>query len=188
MFKSNYDKFDATFCKQGKKLLNNTNLQKYISTFGAIQPITVVSDDGLKDLYVSSTYFANISTRRTIVKLLQSINYTRPDKVWTEQVVIAFIDEVINLYTYEGNDKIIAKKETEISKRYNVAKNRLKSQVSLFLMQSDKGSDKYHISSYFTRLEILLWKYRDIEKLQQDVEDNKISKSDLFILNEWRGE
>lgn len=188
MFKSNYDKLNESFNKRGKKFLNEVSLPKYISTFGSVQPITIVSDDNLKDLYISSTYFANISTRRTIVNLLQNINYIRPDKVWTEQVVIGFIDEVINLYTYEGNDEIIKEKELEISKRYNVSKNRLKSQVSLFLMHLDKGCDKYNISSYFSRLELLLWKYRDIEKLQEDIELNKISNSDIMILREWRGE
>lgn len=174
-------KFQKQFNKNSLKLLKNLPTDFYIKTLGLFQGISVT--DGVKDLFVTTTYFANISTRRTLVNTLKSINYVR-DGEWVEQVAIAFMEEVIDLYTNEGNDEIIKQREQEISKRYNVNKNRLKTQLALFLNNYDKGVDKFNIALYFSEYELVKWKHRDLDKLQEDIENDKISDWDKKLLRD----
>lgn len=174
-------KFGLKFEKLGYKLLKKLSLHRYIKSFGSFQPVTVNLDH--KDLIVTSTYFSNITTRRTIVNTLRNINYKREDG-WTEQVAIAFMEEVISLYLYEGNDDYIKDEEKDISERYNVPVNRLKTQIALFLNNLENGRDKFNIYSYFSAYEIVKWKYRDMNKLQQDIEEDKLSLTDRILLKE----
>ena len=92
------------------------------------------------------------------------------------------MSEVMNLYLYEVDETIISTCEKEISKRYNVKSNRLKTQVALFINNYEKGKDKFNIGSYFSDYEIIKWKYRDIEKLQDIIEKDSLNKKDEFLL------
>jgi len=180
MKKNDVDKLNKVFTKKAGKLLEKMSLRQYINTFGLLQPIRVESKDG-KDLYISSNYFANISTRRTLKYLLKEIEYQRKDK-WCSQIVVAFIHEVMDLYMTQGDPAIIKAKEKSISKRYNVPISRLKTQVALFINNLDRCKDTYGIYDYFTRIEILMWKYRDVKTLQKDLAQNKVKENDLQIL------
>lgn len=174
------DNFSYKFKTIGEKVLSKITEKEYINTYGFYQPIVVKKED--KDLFISTSYFANISTRRTIVKTLDDIGFKRNKKDWTEKVAIAFMEEVFDLYLNEANDEVIETRRKEISTRYNVPTNRLKTQVALFLNNLDNGKDKFNILSYFSIYEIITWKYRDNEKLQNMIEENKIPESDLDIL------
>ena len=174
------NRFSNKFEKLGRRLLKEISLEDYIKTYGHFQPDVVCEED--KDLFITTSYFSNISVRRTIVKTLEDIGYRRGKKDWSEKVAIAFMEEVINLFLNEGNDEIVDAKIEEISKRYNVPTNRLKTQIALFLNNLEKGKDKFNILSYFSIYEIMEWKYRDSEKLQELIEQNKISDNDLNIL------
>ena len=92
------------------------------------------------------------------------------------------MEEVIDLYLHEGDDEIIEQREVEISERYNVKISRLKTQVALFINNLENYKDKFHIMQYFSGYEIVLWKYRDIEKLQEDVENNNLNTYDDYLL------
>lgn len=175
-----HNKFSDKFKAIGDKILHKISTKDYINMYGFYQPIVVRYSD--KDLFVSTSYFSNISTRRTIVKTLKNINYKRGNKDWSEKVAIAFMEEVFDLFLNEANDDIVDSYKKEISNRYNVPTNRLKTQVALFLNNLEKGKDKFNILSYFSIYEIITWKYRDSEKLQELIEQNKISENDLNIL------
>ena len=179
IFNKHINSFEKKFKKLGKKLLNKLSVSQYLKTFGSYQPVSTHKED--MDLIVTSAHFANISTRRTIVNTLKAINFKREDK-WTEQVAIAFMEEVIDLYLHEGDDEIIKQREVEISERYNVKVSRLKTQVALFINNLENYKDKFHIMQYFSGYEIVLWKYRDIEKLQEDVENNNLNTYDDYLL------
>lgn len=180
MNKKIHDKFSNKFKSIGNKILHKISTKEYINRYGFYQPIVVKYCD--KDLFISTSYFSNISTRRTIVKTLEDINYKRGNKDWTEKVAIAFMEEVFDLFLNEANENIIETRKKEISNRYNVPTNRLKTQVALFLNNLENGKDKFNILSYFSIYEIITWKYRDSEKLQELIEQNKISENDLNIL------
>lgn len=173
------NKFQKKFEKAGRKLLKKLDTKNYIKVLGNYQAVDVTEQD--KDLIVTTTYFSNISTRRTIVNTLKTIKYTRTTN-WCEQVVIAFMEEVMDLYLHEGDDKYIKEREKEISLRYNVPTSRLKTQLALFLNNLDKGTDKFNILLYFSEYEILKWKYRDITKLQEDIEAGKVNSYNLYLL------
>lgn len=174
-------KFGSKFTKQGYKLLKKLSLNQYLRTLGSFQPVSVNLDH--KDLIVTSTAFSNLTTRRTIVKTLQNINYKRDSK-WTEQAAIGFMEEVISLYLYEGDDEYIKDQEKDISIRYNVPVNRLKTQIALFLNNLETGKDKFNILEYFSVYDLVKWKYRDLNKLQEDIEANKIDPRDYKALKE----
>ena len=174
------NRFSNKFEKLGRRLLKRISLEDYIKTYGHFQPNVVCEED--KDLFITTSYFSNISTRRTIVKTLEDINYKRGNKDWSEKVAIAFMEEVINLFLNEANNDIVDKKTKEISTRYNVPTNRLKTQIALFLNNLEKGKDKFNILSYFSIYEILEWKYRDLEKLQELIEQDKLSEKDRKLL------
>lgn len=174
------NRFSNKFEKLGRRVLKEISLEDYIKTYGHFQPNVVCEED--KDLFVTTSYFSNISVRRTIVKTLEDIKYKRGKNDWSEKVAIAFMEEVINLFLNEGNNEIVDTKIGEISKRYNVPTNRLKTQVALFLNNLEKGKDKFNILSYFSIYEIMEWKYRDVEKLQELIEADKLSAEDRKLL------
>lgn len=179
----NVKKFDKQFAKAGKKLLNKISVSMYLKTFGTYQS-NINALEGRKSLIVTSNDFLNISSRKTIVDTLKEIHFERKDDKWTTKTAIAFLDEVMNLFLFEGDDDIIKLTSDEISKRYNVPVSRLKTQTALFINNLYSGIDKYGIYNYFSKYEIVRWKYRDINKLQSDVENNKLLDDDRKILEE----
>ena len=175
--------------KAGEKYLNKIDLNKididtYIKTLGTF-PISLDYKNKDVNIILTSSYFENISARRTIIETLNDINFRRGNN-WTEKIVIAFMDEVISLYLYEGNDEIIRKREEEISYKYNVPINRLKTQVALFIINLDNNHDKFNILEYFSKYEIIMWKYRDIDKLQELIEEEKVPENDLKLLRDLK--
>lgn len=175
------DTLERDFNKITKKYYKHCTLGSYVSTFGQFQPITSSSDD--KNLFITSSYFANLSTRRTMVRTLKGLNYERGDNKWCEFNVIPFIQEVFTLHiegscTYEEDCK-------DISKRYNVPVSRLKTQVALFIRNYENGHDKYGIGNYFSKFDIFAWKYRDLSKLQEDLEAGKVSEETLKIVHSY---
>ena len=180
--KREIQKFEEKFIKLVKKLFKKLTFKSYFKTFGEVQHISTIDKTGKMDLIVTSSYFFNISTRNSLVNLLRSIDYKRGSNKWVEQVAIAFMYEVIELYTKNGDEYIISELEEEIAERYNVSKNRLKTQVALFLNNLESGKDKFNILSYFSLYEIVMWKYRDIEKFQEDLELNKVSEAEIQIM------
>ena len=181
-------KFIDKFEKTAITLLKKIRTSSYITVFGNCEIAT--GSYKWKDLYVTSTPVNMMKKRHCIVETLKAINYKR-DGSWTEHVAIAFMDEVIDLFLeeetlveVEGFQEFVEDKIKEISERYNVTKSRLKTQVALFLNNLENGKDKFNIYSYFTPYEIVLWKYRSMEKLQQDIENEKIKPAELSLLRE----
>lgn len=161
-----------------------------------------ISDSNLF-IYVMSDVSIKRLKRQEIIKTLMQINYQRKDKKWTPCTIIGFIEEVFTLYYnnayYEINDNfkedknlIIAKycKDEEsynkaiqnISKRYNVTKSRFNPQIALFLLNLKNNKDNSNMLKYFNYYEIVLWKYKDIEKLQKLIEEEKVPAIDLLYL------
>lgn len=173
-------KFSDKFINKGNKLLKKLSTPTYLRTFGSYQ---VYVSAGNKSLIATSNDFVNISARKTIVDTLKEIDYVRTGN-WTVKTAIAFMDEVINLFSFEADDEIIEERKFEIARRYNVPVSRLKTQVALFINNLYKGIDKYRINYYFSKYEIVKWKYRDIQKIQEDVENNKLLDIDREILEE----
>ena len=174
------NRFSNKFEKLGRRVLKEISLEDYIQTYGHFQPNVVCDED--KDLFVTTSYFSNISVRRTIVKTLEDINYKRCKNDWSEKVAIAFMEEVFDVFLNEGNNEVVDLRIEEISKRYNVPTNRLKTQVALFLNNLEKGKDKFNILSYFSIYEIIAWKYRDTEKLQELIEKDELPEEDRKLL------
>ena len=81
-------------------------------------------------------------------------------------------------------EKIIKQISEEISARYNVPVNRFKTEMALFIRNWEQGNDKFGILDYFTIYDIVNWKYKDPDKLQQDVQNNKIPENELQAIKE----
>lgn len=188
MFKTNstkrIEKFKTKFEKEGAKLLNNISVIDYYRNFGLYQDICAESYAAAKSLIVTSPCFENISARKVITDTLKAINYKRKAE-WTEPVVIAFLDEAMSLYlsplpSEAEQDKF----RKEICARYNVKSHRIANTISTFIHNAEMSTDKYNVRQYFHRFEILRYKYRNVEKLQKDIENNVISLHDRKLLLE----
>lgn len=170
--------------KSGKKFLKATDMDTFIKTLGTFQMSLSYPERNL-DILITSRYFENISARRTIIKTLEDIDFVR-NKNWTEKVAIAYMDEVMSLYLYEGDPDYIKEKESIIARRYNVPISRLKTQLALFLINLENNHDNFHILDYFSEYELVLWKYRDINKLQELIENNKLNEKDQKLLQDLK--
>ena len=175
------DKLEKEFTKSCKKFFKSTTLSQYLSAFNEIQPITCEVED--KNLFITSSYFSNLATRRTMVRTLKGLNYKRGNENWNEFNVIPFIQEVFTL-NIDGSGNYEEDRK-EISERYNVPVSRLNTQVALFIRNFENGNDKYGIGNYYSKFDIFAWKYRDLSKLQEDLENNKVSKETLNIVHAY---
>ena len=126
---------------------------------------------------------------RTIIKnTLNDINYIKQkEDKWSTSAVVVFLDDVFELANYDKNSEEYKELADSISKRFNVPINRLNSQANLFLLNLNKGQDNFKINTYFSDLEILLYKYRDADKLQQCINENKLTEKELRIIKEYYG-
>lgn len=182
------------------KLANNLNkkLRKYtkmdymdyVNLFKGIGFVFNRVDNRDKLILVPDFNF-KFEKRIDFVLALKQINYHRNKDKWTGVTAIAFMTEVMNYYMkdsefykdYIGSScKILCPLE-EIEERYNVPQNRFKTQVALFLINLDKGNDKFNILNYFTQIDLLLWKYRDndIERIQKDIEKQILTEDILNL-------
>lgn len=166
----------------------------------------------IKDSNLYIHVLSDISLRRLrreeIIKTLIETNYQRKNNEWTSSTIIGFISEVLLLYyedsfyyikdkyfsgsplikiNYPDKDDTINKKLyeehlKEISKRYNVPINRFNTQLALFLLNLQNNKDNAGILQYFNYYELIIWKYRDINRLQDLIENNKVPAIDLLYL------
>lgn len=143
----------------------------------------------------------NFILRERILCTLRDIKYTKPASKknksnWTPSTIIAFLHCALKLYVlqnkancntdlkqmisaYESEESIIK----EIEEIFSVKQNRIISQVNLFLFNHDKGAYGLELELYFTDFELLYLKYRNnIEKIQQDIEDDKIPEDKLEMV------
>lgn len=178
------EKFQRKFEKDAVKLLNKLTYPEFYNNFGFYQSIYAEGDTPAKNLIVTSRCLENISARKQIVDTLKQIEYKRTNE-WTESSVIGFVDEAIDLLTKGRDEEDFNNYKQEICERYNVASNRIKTILGTFIRNAEQGEDKYNIRHYFYRIEILKYKYQDCNKLQEDIESNKISNFDKHILYEF---
>lgn len=174
----NYQKY---LLKNLNTVLKKCNLRNYLDEFCFTEPTRCTYKD--IDLIVTSSIREHIYKRDNIVNTLKDINYKRGNKEWNESTAVAFIHEVFLLYKNEtdpNNDEL----NKQISKRYNIEINRFKTQVALFINNWEKGKDKFHLEQYFSKYEFILWKYRDIEKLQKCIEEDKLNEQYIEILRQ----
>lgn len=172
------------FSKIAEEFCNKVSLEDYTNLSTENYAIKYKNDNN-KTLGIVTEQYQKSMVRSIIVDILSDINYKRGDKKWISQTVIAYMDEVIKVFTEPYVDeKVREEVKKEIGKRYNVPVNRLKTQLALFIINLDKGVDKYNIKDYFTAYEIFKWKYRDEDKLQKATENNTLSKMDKQIIEE----
>lgn len=126
-------------------------------------------------LYTQPTFY--FEKRQLMCKVLKDTKHIRTGKKWSTSEAICFMHEVIEmekrieLMTSEEHKEMMK----DIGERYNVSPNRLKSIVMLFLWNLRKGVDKFDIYHYFTFYEIMVFKYRDTDALQEALEEGKLS-------------
>ena len=156
---------------------------EYLDRFN-MSTICVANEDDTIQFNFQNEDTHKSESRSLIFNTLCDINYRRDGKDWTESTVVAFIDAVFAL---AGEDCFIVKKSEQefkdlVSKMFDVPVNRFNTQVALFLRNYENGNSSYNLEDWFTRTEILQWRYRDPENLQADIELEKIKESDLVII------
>ena len=204
----NMNKVWNKFCKDTLKSVKKIKCNEaefYNSYFNFNSIVTLIDHTDISMITMSNILYKKIK-REELVKTLIDINNKRNNDKWTPSVIIAFMTEALlfsqadSFYKTQpnniGNSLLqihFPNKEEEyyeqclqeLCERYNVPKNRINTQIALFIMNLQKGNDKADLLSYFDYYELLLWKYRDLEKLQNDIENNKISDSDLMYLKKY---
>lgn len=183
---SQSSKFYNKFVKLSNKYIKKVPYMEYHNPNISISKIHGWRDDLDVGMYIYTENALYFDRRKLMVKVLKDINYHRQGKNWSVSDGICFMHEVIEMekkvpsMTVEEHKAMMK----EIGERYNVAPNRLKSTVALFLLNLRKGSDKFHIYSYFTFYEILVYQYRDTETLQEALENNKLLPIEERIVSE----
>ena len=111
------------------------------------------------------------------------MNYVKTTKKWNKEEVCAFMNIVFKTYLDEENtsEKTINQSNSIIKKMFNIEPNRIKSTMSIFIKQIEDG-DSLNMYDLFSVYEILRWKYRNIDKLNSDLENNKIKDEDLELI------
>ena len=199
----NYNKYlkqQRKFRKQINKL-KLTDVDLYNTLYGSCQ-----WKIPLKHTYLNSymIMMSNIKLmqkyRQQIVSTLIEINYHRGNEKWEPKVIIAFMTEALQYFKGEiffdvqNNDiTLIHFKERNkyyedylkrLCDRYNVPENRLKTQIALFLRNAKEGKDKANLYEYFSPYELIRWQYRDKEKLQLDLENNKLNDLEIQLIKD----
>lgn len=72
----------------------------------------------------------------------------------------------------------------KLCERYNVPESRLATQLALFLRNCKEGKDKADIYNYFSPYDLIRWQYRDSEKLQLDIENNKLNEFEIQLIKD----
>lgn len=146
--------------------------------------IAVNRDDNRDKFLILTESNAKFRLRCSTVNILRQINYHRNADKWTEPVAIAFMHEVMLYYGTTCIKSTGGSTLEDISERYNVKQNRIKTQMALFLLNYKKGTDKFNIDNHFTQLELLLWEYRDCDKedLQKIIEKQILTEDTLTLV------
>ena len=182
---SAYLKLAKNFGKIANKFCNNVTLEDYLKLSTENYSIKFTHNNG-KTLGIVTEPYQKYMVRTVMVNTLKDSNYKRRNNKWNTTNVISFIHEVFELEKIKDilTNKDITNISKDISKRYNVKIERLKTQVALFLINYSKGNDHYGIDNYFTKYDIFNYKYGDIDNLQKAVEANKLTEEEYDILNE----
>lgn len=138
---------------------------------------------GSRTIFIKSWEDIKRDERNNYTKILRETNYTRPKGHWTEIDVISFLNEVLQLKLHESNynhDDLIQLK-MEIADRYNLYIHQLDTYAKKYIDGCEK-EDKFNIKQYFTKYELLRYKYADENKLYEDTENGKISDEDLELI------
>ena len=176
------DELEQKFQSIAEKYCDNTTFSEYLD-FNNIDSNLCYSNVQGKKLYLVNDLQAKFNTRWNFVDTLAEIKYERGDNKWTPIVVVAFLQECISVFTepylYASTRGINIK---EISKRYNVAENRLKTQMALFINNLINDKDKFNLLEYFDIHELYAWKYRDDDYLLDALENKKLTKEEEQII------
>lgn len=136
---------------------------------------------------LSSDIYQKRLKRETIRKALIETNFVKTDKEWSCTETVAFYDLVFDTYLSNYSEKRIEANEKLISKMFSIPENRIKSTISIMLRNLEKYGDKLGIYNYFSLYEIVQFKYRDLDKLQELVEKNEVPEEELKIVKEIYG-
>ena len=136
---------------------------------------------------LSSDIYQKRLKRETIRKALIETNFVKTDKEWSCTETVAFYDLVFDTYLSNYSEKRIEANEKLISKMFSIPENRIKSTISIMLRNLEKYGDKLGIYNYFSLYEIVQFKYRDLDKLQELVEKNEVPDEELKIVKEIYG-
>lgn len=136
---------------------------------------------------LSSDIYQKRLKRETIRKALIETNFVKTDKEWSCTETVAFYDLVFDTYLSNYSEKRVEANEKLISKMFSIPENRIKSTISIMLRNLEKYGDKLGIYNYFSLYEIVQFKYRDLDKLQELVEKNEVPEEELKIVKEIYG-
>ena len=136
---------------------------------------------------LSSDIYQKRLKRETIRKALIETNFVKTDKEWSCTETVAFYDLVFDTYLSNYSEKRVEANEKLISKMFSIPENRIKSTISIMLRNLEKYGDKLGIYNYFSLYEIVQFKYRDLDNLQELVELNDVPEEELKIVKEIYG-
>lgn len=180
-YNKKYNKITKKFCKQ----MYIDSIYKYeLSPFNDM----IYTDDDLDLSYHNMSDIALYKKKRlSIVETLESISYRRDDK-WEPMVIVAFLTEIFDLeddYKNEVPIEYINKQIEKLETRYNIKKDEFNTQADLFIenLQNKKDADRW--GRYFTPYDIIRWKYRNIDKLMDSINNNKINDKELYYIRNY---
>lgn len=168
---------------RASKKFNRMDYLEYEKFFGD-KCIAINREDNRDRLLILTESNSKFRLRSSTVHILKEIDYHRNEDKWTEPVAIAFMHEVMVYYGTTCIKSTGISTLEDISTRYNVKQNRIKTQMALFLLNYKKGTDKFNIENHFTQLELLLWEYRDYDKedLQKAIEKQLFTEDTLTLI------
>ena len=188
-------------------LIEDLNEKEYHSLLGPnVTPIPYYSDGHIekgiikyKTIQVMSNLQIAKLERNIIVDTLRNTNFKRESK-WNKYSTIGFIEEMIR-YNYKRNiptygepnetrtmDQDLEDYLNEISERYSIPKSKLKSTMSIMLINIKKGNDQYNLLDYFDWYELFQYKYENNkEQLIKDFEEGKLYKEEEKIYRQISG-
>lgn len=193
------DKFNNKFNKAVKEI--NIKQKDFYNNYFDKQTFIACTNNKMTFICSSATNYKK-TKREEIVKTLINIDYKRKNNSWNSATIIGFMTEAIKFsmdqafyidslidgsimnMPFELESKAYKQCLNNLCNRYNVPKNRINTQIALFIMNAEKGHDKANLLEYFDYIELVKWKYRDIEKLQTDIEKDKVDELSLQILKD----
>lgn len=180
-----YNYLVQDFCHIAEKFCNKVSLEDYLN-LSTENFVIKYKNSNNKTLSIVTEQYQKSMVRNVMIETLNNVGFKRGNKKWTTNMVIPFMQEIMDLYSQPYlNDIEFENAKKELSKKYNVPVSRLKTQMALFFINYDKGNDKYGIDKYFTHWDIFNWKYNsNSEKLAQATENDKLTEIDRQIINE----
>lgn len=169
-----------------KKLLNL--MKKVAREYGKLNykdakalEISIYPKDGsITQLNIRSVQNDNRLRRQELAQVVMHLDCQRDE--WSTIYVVAFL-HWMELLTYE--EEIPEEILDDISHKFNISKKAITNTANRFIDNFIfHDIDKYGISEYFSIDELLQIRYHDIDKLQEDIEKNKLNEYHLDILHE----